>query len=73
LNFSHIKQKIVISLCYYPKYIRSIKKKRKEKREKERKKQIVHKDVYWFLLQKTKQGKIGSNQIGISLIFYSDY
>jgi hypothetical protein len=62
------KTKIVISLYYYPKYIRNIKKKkRKEKREKERKKQIVYKDVYWFLLQKTKQGKIGSNQLGINL------
>jgi hypothetical protein len=33
--------------------------------EKERKK-IVQKDVYWFLLHKTKQWKNGSNQLGIS-------
>jgi len=40
------------------------KKKRKEKSKKEKK--IVQKDVYWILPQKTKQEKIGSNQLGIS-------
>jgi len=39
--------------------------KKKEKREKQKKKSI-QKDVYWILLQKTKQKKIGSNQLGIS-------
>jgi hypothetical protein len=34
--------------------------KKKEKREK---KKIVIKDVYWFLPQKTKLWKIGSNQL----------
>jgi hypothetical protein len=38
--------------------------KKKEKREKQKK--IVQKDVYWILPQKTKQEKIGSNQLGIS-------
>jgi hypothetical protein len=59
----HIK-KIVISFCYCSKYISSIKNKKKEKREKQKK--IVQKDVYWILPQKTKQEKIGSNQLGIS-------
>jgi hypothetical protein len=39
-------------------------KKRKKKREKQ--KTIIQKDVYWFLLQKTKQWKIGSKQLRIS-------
>jgi hypothetical protein len=64
----HIKNKIVISFCYCSKYISSIKnKKKKEKRE--AKKKIVQKDVYWILPQKTKQEKIGSNQLGISSTF----
>jgi hypothetical protein len=40
--------------------------KKKEKEKKERKTKVVQKDVYWFLPQKTKQGKIGSNQLRIS-------
>jgi hypothetical protein len=65
LNLRHIK-KIIISFCYYSKYISIIKNKKKtEKREKQEKK-IVQKDVYWILQQKTKQEKIGSNQLGIS-------
>jgi len=39
--------------------ISSIKKKEKT----ERQKKIIQKDVYWILPQKTKQGKIGSNQL----------
>jgi len=56
------KKILAISFCYCSKYISSIK---KEKREKQKKK-IVQKDVYWILPQKTKQEKIGSNQLGIS-------
>jgi len=52
LDFAAYKKikKIVISFCYCPKYISSIKKWRKQKK-------IVQKDIYWFLPQKTKQGK----------------
>jgi len=65
LEFTAYK-KIIISFCYYSKYISIIKNKKKtEKREKQEKK-IVQKDVYWILQQKTKQEKIGSNQLGIS-------
>jgi len=45
----------------------ALKTKKKEKRE--AKKKIVQKDVYWILPQKTKQEKIGSNQLGISSTF----
>jgi len=38
----------------------------KKKRKEKNKKKIVQKDVYWILPQKTKQGKIGSNQLRIS-------
>jgi hypothetical protein len=34
--------------------------------QKKRKKKVVQKDIYWFLLQKTKQEKLGSNQLRIS-------
>jgi len=37
-----------------------------KKKEREKQKKIVQKDVYWILLQKTKQEKIGSNQVEIS-------
>jgi len=57
------KKVLAISFCYCSKYISSIK---KEKREKQKKKKFVQKDVYWILPQKTKQEKIGSNQLGIS-------
>jgi hypothetical protein len=41
--------------------------KNKNKREKRKaKKKSFKKDVYWILPQKTKQEKIGSNQLGIS-------
>jgi hypothetical protein len=62
LILQHIKNKIknIISFYYCPKYISSIKK---------RKKKVIQKDVYWFLPQKTKQGKIGSNQLRISSKF----
>jgi hypothetical protein len=63
LNLRHIK-KFVILFCYCPKYIGSIKKIREKRKGK--KKQIVQKDVYWFMPQKTKQGKIKSNQFRIS-------
>jgi hypothetical protein len=73
-NFFHLldfaaykknKKNLFISLCYCSKYISSIKnKKKREKRE--RQKKIVQKDVYWILPQKTKQEKIGPNQLGIS-------
>jgi len=49
-------------ICYCSKYISSIKK--KEKRAKQRK-IIVQKNIYWFPPQKSKQRKIGSNQLGI--------
>jgi len=39
---------------------------KKKKRKEKNKKKIVQKDVYWILPQKTKQGKIGSNQLRIS-------
>jgi hypothetical protein len=61
------KKKFVISFCYCSKYISSIKNLKKKRREKRKaKKKIVQKDVYWILPQKTKQEKIGSNQLGIS-------
>jgi hypothetical protein len=52
LDFAAYKKikKIVISFCYCPKYNSSIRKWRKQKK-------IVQKDIYWFLPQKTKQGK----------------
>jgi len=43
--------------------------KTKKKRKEKQKKKIVQKDVYWILPQKTKQEKIGSNQLGISSTF----
>jgi hypothetical protein len=36
------------------------------KKKEKRKKIVIQKDNYWFLPQKTKQGKIGSNQHNIS-------
>jgi predicted membrane protein len=67
LEFAAYKKQIVISFCYCSKYISSIKnKKKREKRKAKKKKKIVQKDVYWILPQKTKQEKIGSNQLGIS-------
>jgi len=66
LNLRHIKKK----LLFHSVIVQNIsvasktKKKRKEKSKKEKK--IVQKDVYWILPQKTKQEKIGSNQLGIS-------
>jgi hypothetical protein len=42
-----------------------VSKTKKKTREKRSKKKIVQKDVYWFLPQKTKQGKLGSTQLGI--------
>jgi hypothetical protein len=61
LDFAAYKKikKLVISLCYCSKYISSI----KNKKKKRSKKKIVQKDVYWILPQKTKQEKIGSNQL----------
>jgi hypothetical protein len=53
LILQHIK-KIVILFAFCPKYISCLKKK-----------QVVQKDIYWFLPQKIKQGKIGSNQLRI--------
>jgi len=64
-HIKKIKKKLAISLGYCSKYISSIKK--REKREKQKK--IVQKDVYWILSQKTKQEKIGSNQLGSSSNF----
>jgi len=61
LILQHNKKKIVISFCYCPKYVSRIKKRKTKRKEK-----IVQRDVYWFLLDRTKQGKIGSNQLGIS-------
>jgi hypothetical protein len=58
LILQHIKKKLVISFGYYPKYISSIKKQKEKRKEKK----IFQRDVYWFLLQKTKQGKIRPNQ-----------
>jgi hypothetical protein len=60
------KNKFVISFCYCSKYISSIKNFKKNKRKEKSKKKIFQKDVYWILPQKTKQEKIGSNQLGIS-------
>jgi hypothetical protein len=67
LILQHIKKikKIAISFYYFSKYISSIKNKKKREKRKAKKK-IVQKDVYWILPQKTKQGKIGSNQLRIS-------
>ena len=39
---------------------------KKIKEKKKRTKKVVEEDIYWFLPYKTKQGKIGSNQLGIS-------
>jgi hypothetical protein len=66
LILQHIKKikKIAISFYYFSKYISSIK--NKKKRKEKSKKKIVQKDVYWIPPQKTKQGKIGSNQLRIS-------
>jgi hypothetical protein len=61
LDFAAYQKKIVISFCYCPKYVSRIKKRKTKRKEK-----IVQRDVYWFLLDRTKQGKIGSNQLGIS-------
>jgi len=58
-------KKIFISFCYCSKYISSIKNKNKIEKRKAKKKSFK-KDVYWILPQKTKQEKIGSNQLGIS-------
>jgi len=44
----------------------SVASKKKKKKEKNKKKISFKKDVYWILPQKTKQEKIGSNQLGIS-------
>jgi hypothetical protein len=65
-HIKKIKKKLAISLGYCSKYISSIKK--KERKEKSKKK-IVQKDVYWILSQKTKQEKIGSNQLRSSSNF----
>jgi hypothetical protein len=58
LDFAAYK-KIVISFGFCPKYISCIKKEKIKKK-------VVQKDIYWFLPQKTKQGKIGSNQLRIN-------
>jgi len=58
LILQHIKKKLVISFGYCPKYISSIKKQKEKRKEKK----IFQRDVYWILLQKTKQGKIRPNQ-----------
>jgi hypothetical protein len=65
LEFATYIQKNIISFCYCSKYISSIKNKKPKRKEKIKNK-IVQKDVYWILPQKTKQEKIGSNQLGIS-------
>jgi hypothetical protein len=61
-EFAAYKKKFIISFCHCPKYISSIKKNREKGKGKKKNKS----DVYWFLPQKTKQGKIGSNQFRIS-------
>jgi hypothetical protein len=43
----------------------SVVSKTKKNKRKEKQKKIVQKDVYWFLPHKTKQGKLGSTQLGI--------
>jgi len=47
----------------------SVASKTKKNREKRKRKKVVIKDVYWFMPQKTKQRKIGSNQLRISSKF----
>jgi len=63
LNLRHIK-KLLFHFVTVQNISVASKKKRKERRKE--KKQIVQKDIYWFPPQKTKQGKIRSNQFEIS-------
>jgi len=62
LEFAAYKKKLLFHSVIV--YISSIK--NKKKKEKSKKKISFKKDVYWILPQKTKQEKIGSNQLGIS-------
>jgi len=65
LNLQHIKKNLLFHSVIVQ--IILVESKTKKKREKRKaKKKIVQKDVYWILLQKTKQEKIGSNQLEIS-------
>jgi hypothetical protein len=65
LEFTAYKKNYYFILLLFKIYQYHQKQKKTEKREKQEKK-IVQKDVYWILQQKTKQEKIGSNQLGIS-------
>ena len=59
LNFWHIKKKFVISFSYCPKYIISIKKKRKEK------KRLFKKTLMCFCRIKLNKGKL--DQLNLEL------
>ena len=63
LNLRHIKNKLLFHYVIVQNI--SVASKTKTKKEKSKKK-IVQKDVYWIMPLKTKQEKIGSNQLGIS-------
>jgi hypothetical protein len=64
LEFAAYKKNYYFILLLFKIYQYHQKQKKREKRN--AKKKIVQKDVYWILPQKTKQEKIGSNQLGIS-------
>jgi hypothetical protein len=62
LEFAAYKKEIIISFFIVQNI--SVASKTKQKREKRKaKKKNVQKEVYWILPQKTKQEKIGSNQL----------
>jgi hypothetical protein len=62
LEFAAYKKK----LLFHSVIVQNISVASKTKKEKSKKKISFKKDVYWILPQKTKQEKIGSNQLGIS-------
>jgi hypothetical protein len=64
LEFAAYKKKLLFHSVIVQNILVASKTKKKKRKEKSKKK-IVQKDVYWILPQKTKQEKIGSNQIRI--------
>jgi len=66
LEFAAYKKKLLFHSVIVQNISVASKTKKKQKKEKSKKKISFKKDVYWILPQKTKQEKIGSNQLGIS-------
>jgi hypothetical protein len=69
LNLQHIK-KIVISFCYCPKYISSIKKQKKRVKRKEKK---TNKMYIGFNRKRINKGKLDQINSELAQIRYSDY